>query len=215
MLEFISSSSQRLVSASTFAPTSSTGSVTFWVKPLVSLSGVKVIMQSATSYTIFTNGGVLSCGLWRASGKRETGSTLSVGTRYFLAFTYYPGSKQVNNIYINGALDATGDNNSSTPGTLSLYIADNGVGAYADVEIEDFRIYNGRALSLAEIQTIYGCNGHDGIVDGLTHRWRMNESSGIASGAGSVKDDVGSINMTPSGSPVYKGSELTFLRRLP
>ena len=55
---------------------------------------------------------------------------------------------------------------------------------------EDCRLYN-RQLSDSEIQTIYACRGHDGIVHGLVGRWPMTEGyDGQQATAGSalIKD---------------------------
>jgi hypothetical protein len=81
--------------------------------------------------------------------------------------------------------------------------------------IDDCRIYN-RALSAAEVSTMYACRGVDGICDGLVFRTLLNEkhNGATASGAGTMKEisnyqDHG----TAAGNPVYKESILKFRRR--
>ena len=73
-------------------------------------------------------------------------------------------------------------------------------------QIEDARIYN-RALSQAEIQTIYACNGSDCIVDGLVGRWKLDEKhpDSTATGSNTIIDSSNSGNHgTPFNSPLYK-----------
>lgn len=79
--------------------------------------------------------------------------------------------------------------------------------------IEDVRIYN-RALSPAEVATIYSARGRDSINYGLLHRWLLNEqSSGVsASGSNTVKDMIGQNHGTPQLTPVYVESKLKFKR---
>lgn len=86
---------------------------------------------------------------------------------------------------------------------------------FFDGEIEDVRVY-GRALSPAEIQTIYATQGADGIVDGLIAGWPLDEGAegATASGADSSKDiGTNDLDGTPNNSPVYRGSERRFRRR--
>ncbi len=65
------------------------------------------------------------------------------------------------------------------------------------------------------METICVCEGIDDIFDGLVNRWLFNEGAeGVAaSGSGSVKDTIGTIDLTPANSPTYEGSELTWKRR--
>ncbi|MGB7569590.1 MAG: LamG domain-containing protein [Chitinivibrionales bacterium] len=87
-------------------------------------------------------------------------------------------------------------------------------GRYCHGIIDDARVYN-RALSANEAATIYGCRGHDAIIDGLLVRCPMNEknTNGTASGSGSVKDlSSYNSNGTAAGTPVYKDSVLTMRR---
>lgn len=79
--------------------------------------------------------------------------------------------------------------------------------------IDDVRVYD-RALSAAEVATLYAQNGADGIVYGLISRWKMDEASPgtVAAGAGVVKDDIGGLGATPGGNPVYAESDLQWRR---
>jgi hypothetical protein len=74
----------------------------------------------------------------------------------------------------------------------------------------DCRLYD-RALSAAELQTMYTLRGVDGIVDGLLHRWELREwvPGATAGGAGQAKDSgPGQVNGTPLNSPLGAESGL-------
>ena len=78
---------------------------------------------------------------------------------------------------------------------------------YFDGLIDDARIYD-RGLSPEEIEIIYETKGTDAIVDGLVGKWLMSEKepTGVASGASTVKDQVGGNHGTPNNSPAYTES---------
>jgi hypothetical protein len=84
------------------------------------------------------------------------------------------------NIYVDGELQATGTRSGTLPTDTSAPITigcdtNNGtVAEFLTGYVEDARIYN-RALSQNEVQTLYICQGHDGIVDGLVLRYPLNE----------------------------------------
>ena len=80
-------------------------------------------------------------------------------------------------------------------------------------QLDDLRVYD-RSLGMSEIDTIIGARGRDGIVDGLQSRWLFNDAApGVASGAGLVRDRSGATHLTPTLSPLFIPSELTFRRR--
>lgn len=90
----------------------------------------------------------------------------------------------------------------------------NAPNACFDGKISDARIYN-RALSVAEIKTIYNARGSDNIVNGLKGRWLMNEGTdgAAASGASSVIDISGNGNDgTPVNSPIYRASPMKLIK---
>lgn len=79
-----------------------------------------------------------------------------------------------------------------------------------DGHLADVRVYT-RALTAAEMQTIYASRGTDGIVDGLLHRWPLDELElgAAATGTGTIKDvGPGKIDGDPVGSPTYVDSPL-------
>jgi hypothetical protein len=145
----------------------------------------------------------------------ETSSSLNTGQWYHMGFVY-DGSNII--FYRDGAQNGSSSKTGTidTSGSVGVRIADNpGIHRKElDGFVADCRIYK-RALSLGEMQTIHACQGHDGIVDGLLHRWLLNEGSpgATASGAGTAVDLTGSVNGTPAGSPTYEDNGLSFSRR--
>jgi len=118
----------------------------------------------------------------------EDNTRVVTGLWYHLAGTY-DSSAGANNFrfYTNGELSnsstQTNAMSSSTGKQFnigSIYDTFNSEGngiintRYMQGYFEDCRLYN-RQLSDSEIQTIYACKGHDGIVEGLVGRWPMNE----------------------------------------
>lgn len=84
-----------------------------------------------------------------------------------------------------------------------------------DGAIEDCRIYD-RALSSAEILTIFTLEGRDNIIHGLIGRWTLNEKhpGSTVTVAGSVKDiSVSGNDGSPGNTPVYSEGILAFGRR--
>jgi len=126
-------------------------------------------------------------------------------------------------IYQNGVLDAsaakafapaTFDGTNHASGGLMSH-ADPSDSEHSQGRLEDARCY-ARLLSDNAIQTIHACRGHDGITDGLTFRYRMNEfAPGVTvAGAGSVKDCSNTKqNGTPIGTPTGQESRLSLRRR--
>jgi len=145
----------------------------------------------------------------------ETSTAINTGQWYHMGFVY-DGSNII--FYRDGAQNGSTAKTGvmDTSGSVEVRIADNPGSDRLELDgfVEDCRIYK-KALSLGEVQTIYVAQGHDDIVDGLLHRWLLNEGSPgtAASGSGSNKDLVGAVNGTPASSPVYRESILSFGRR--
>jgi len=119
-------------------------------------------------------------------------------------------------------LDGVEEDSDTNTGTINDANEHIGIGRHPDsttrdvkARVEDIRIYN-RALVLPEAKHMFGCEGTDGIHEGIIANWRMNEKGGgvAAGGAGSVIDIVGGFNGTPNGSPDYGDSDLKFRRRV-
>ncbi len=130
----------------------------------------------------------------------------------FLAGTYDGAFARM---YIDGALDAsaarTGNVVSSAKATrIGAVDVAGSPESEINARVADARLYN-RALSAAELQTMWTLQGLDGIVDGLLHRWELREwPPGVAaSGAGATKDSgPGQFNGTPLNSPLGAESGL-------
>jgi hypothetical protein len=119
-------------------------------------------------------------------------------------------------IYIDGVEDGV-----SVPfaGTIDLTNSPVRIGSNVQVAgrswdgiVDDVRIYD-RALSPAEVQTIYATDGSDGIVNGLKLRTDFREAS-----PGTVATDVKDRGpddhaITEVNSPVYAESALRGVRR--
>ena len=145
----------------------------------------------------------------------ETSTAINTGQWYHMGFVY-DGSNVI--FYRDGVQNGSSSKTGTidTSGSVEVRIADNPGPSRLELDgfVEDCRIYK-RALSLPEVQTIYAARGHDGIIDGLLHRWLLNEGAPgtAATGTGSIKDLTGAVNGTPASSPSYRVSELSFSRR--
>lgn len=106
----------------------------------------------------------------------------------------------------NSASGAIGSEDSGSPEQLDGYL-------------EDERIYS-RVLTPEEIQTIYECQGIDGIVRGLEQRYELQDNASNVLLSNSTPDNSGSqpgFNaFVTAGTPRYAESIApTFRRRLP
>lgn len=124
-------------------------------------------------------------------------------------------------VYENGVAVFTGPSvvAAATSATLSAVMGigseDNGGPTFFGGRMDDIRAYS-RGLSAAEIQTIFGCRGTDGIVDGLRNRYALRELGigGVAVGAGFVKDHGPDQRAgSPAGSPVYSDGVIRSRRK--
>lgn len=137
------------------------------------------------------------------------------------------GVRDGNNLrlYIDGAEDANspvditgyGDLDNTRPAQLGSSI-DEPSGDFIefwDGDIDDGRYY-GRALSPAEIATIFASKGHDGIVDDLRARFTFMEKAPGVTASGSDVKDIGpnSLATTSINTPTYSEGELAFRRRI-
>jgi hypothetical protein len=144
----------------------------------------------------------------------ETSAAINLNQLYHMGFVYNGSTVQFyRDGQQNGSSAQTGvlDQN----GSVEVWIGDNpGINRKEfDGIVEDVRMYD-RALSLGEVQTIYAARGGDDIVQGLSHRWLLNEGPAgqAATGAGVNKDMTGADHGTPTASPIYKASNLRFRR---
>lgn len=148
----------------------------------------------------------------KGSGWANFPTGLGTGQLHHLAGVYVPSTAI--KIYQDGAF--SDENVTDIPATQHDATNSVIVGGRADGiqnpdgKLHDARIYD-RALSAAEIATIYASRGRDGIVDGRVGRWPLRERhpGQTAAGAGSVRD-VGPFGNhgTPAGSLTYVASPL-------
>lgn len=151
--------------------------------------------------------------------------TAPIGTRTFVVVTVDYVTR-TGTIYKNGQILALGTGGSLTPGNTdntngkvgAIGSEDEGSLEWFDGRIEDARVYS-RVLTADEVQTMYECEGVDGIVFGLQQRYELQSGfEGQAATAVSAQDSAqqqlnGSVI---NGSPTYRESiGPTFRRRLP
>ncbi len=136
--------------------------------------------------------------------------TLVPGDWSFVAMVYDGSDKT---LFINAVEDgssAESGNIDIDSDPLLLGATDDGsIKREFDGPMADIRVYT-RALSLAELQTMFALLGVDGIVDGLLWRWMQRElSPGTAATiSDSIIDFAGNLNGTPVNSPVYQAGIL-------
>ncbi len=132
-------------------------------------------------------------------------AAISAAVWTFVAFVYDGATKK---IFINAVENASEAQTGVTSGSadpLRIAAVDTGSNNREwDGLLADIRVYT-RALSLAELETMFTLLGIDNIVHGLFWRWRMNElAPGVAATiAGSIIDSTGRLDGTPENSPVY------------
>jgi hypothetical protein len=192
-----------------------------WAKPtsLVSSGSRGLIgFSTGTSNTIARFTIEQISGDWQGVARRldadgasiAAGGTPAVGTLvHVVVVANYAGGHI--KLYLDGQIITTTNVGSWTANTsntnsnkASLGAEEDGGSSYFDGTIDDARVYT-RALSAQEIENMFYSRGSDTIVYGLLHRWKMNESypGATASGTSTVKDTAGTINITPTNSPVY------------
>lgn len=171
-----------------------------------------------------------SSGVWRTATRcldsnsaSILDSTTATATKtWFHLATVVDYTGSIVTLYVNGKY-----NNSMTPswGSNSSDTASQsaGIGIRGDSStstdfngrIEDVRVYN-RALSAAEIETIYTSRGADYPIKGLINRWDFigPEAVGLRSGTGGAAQDImGRNNLTIVNSPLYSTYNNTVNRR--
>jgi alpha-tubulin suppressor-like RCC1 family protein len=198
---------QSLSSVNTWTPPENC-TVSFWLYNQESAITRSRIMGHSTTWEIYMVSGKISNDMhWATSLLSSTSLTKNV--LYHIVTTR--ASDNTLQIYINGILDASSSGGSGVVAAATLRIGmKENLSQYLKGFLEDVRIYN-RVLSSDEIKTIYSCQGCDGIVYGLQHRFLFNEKpiGTAATGTGSIKCSGPDCNdMTPDNSPVYSGSRL-------
>lgn len=138
-------------------------------------------------------------------------STIVPGVWSFLAMVYDTVNKT---LFINGVQDDTeadagGDIVRDSSAFRIAATDDGSIKRELDGLLEDVRFYT-RALSLAEILTMFTLRGKDNIINGLLWRWKMNERAPgqTATVASSIIDLAGNFNATPVNTPIYQAGIL-------
>jgi hypothetical protein len=167
---------------------------------------------------------------WQTTGSVGTygtpafNDTAGTGTFSLSTWTHVAIVRNITQLsfYIDGVLGgstAAMDSNPFKNGPNSLRIGAQGgrggVDRYLNGRIDDIRVYN-RAFTDDEILSLVHERGRPLDLQGLVQRWKLDEATpgAVASGVGTVKDEGPDQNDgTPTNSPVYISSELTFRRR--
>lgn len=219
MIEFVRDSNHYLRSTSAHSVSQPSGSISFWTRrTILGVSQQYVLYIDANFNIRFNFSNDLECTLIRGSSKNtESLFTFDSTTElYFIVCTYDDtGANTTNSIYVNGILNISESKQDAYVDNFQLTLGANLTGGdVLNAELEDVRMYD-RVLSAAEIETMYCCQGHDGIIYGLLHRWLLNEGSDgqVVSGSESVIDYFGDVPLTPTNSPIYRPSYLSFRRR--
>ncbi len=142
----------------------------------------------------------------------------AVDTLYFLAGSWGAAGMK---LYVDDTLEGGNAGWVGKPDNLlaapnSYFLVHVPASEVNDREIFDLRCYD-RALSLAEIQSIYHAQGNDSIINGLLGRWFLDEEpDGTAcAGAGVVKDvSGGDHHGTPANNPTYRAAPFKPVRSL-
>jgi len=206
-----------LQSSGTLVPPSPNASVSYWVY-INSFSGTRPWGVNTDFENRILGTGQVVNDMYNVTDGTTSVSTLSTGQWYHIVTTA-DHVTTADEVYINGQLDASGFlavGGAATSGVLTICSSTWNIGQGMDATIDDWRLYD-RILTAAEVSTIYACEGSDGIMDGLLHRFIFVEASnGTTPGAGAVKDLAsGSIgSLSPTGSPTIEGSVLHFTRRV-
>lgn len=209
MLDFVASSLQSLIAGTIETPPLN-GTICFWFKNKSSGEAGYIFNQSTSHRINVLATNYLDVALLRKFNRPLT-STIAptIGVWYHVACVYDTTVDSYNAFYFNGVFDTSSTDTYQARADQWIYIGVQEASNFKTCELDDFRYYN-RVLSDAEIETIYACRGTDGIVDGLIHRWPMDEKApGVSVTDGSPKDVAGANDLYINyGAPTYGETEL-------
>lgn len=226
-MEFTGEAGNQEISLGTINPLSglSAGTWTAWANPdAIGVGNPTVIMGkgnttgNATPWKIQmqdgTNAlrGILDTGA--GGDPLDAATAFAAGVWTFVAMVYDGSNKR---LYFDAVQDATeAQTGNIVTSADTVTIASINVSGTPRREwdglIDDVRIYN-RALSLAELQTMFALKGRDRIFRGLVNRWRMAErgEGQTATVASSVRDwGSAPFNGSPVASPTYRAGILRY-----
>ena len=196
-------------------PNGATGiaTYTFWVRVDTS-GGLQRPWGSETHNEARFSGGLLMVNdLFEGTAKATATTVLVVGDWFFFGFTG-DANANTHEIYTNGVLeDSATDAIGSTVGTSLSFGVRTGTSQNLTGALDDWRMYD-RILSSEEIATIHACRGHDGIMEGLLHRFIYQEGAAgtTVSALVDISGGGGGGSETVTGNPVYGESDLSFTR---
>jgi hypothetical protein len=208
-MSFIAGSSEVVVMDTSFTVPAE-GTVCFWITPQADYAVNARAWGSDGSFEVrFPSSNAPNAEIYSADG--IAASTLTAGTRYHMLCTWDWDTVNVTlQIYLDGLLDNSGLGSlPSAPGVSAITFANRtGASDFWTGILDDFRLYN-RILTAHEAAAIHRMRGADGIVNGLLHRWLLDEKAPgvLASGSGSVLDvTAGDMSGTPANTPTYEES---------
>lgn len=185
-----------------------------------------------TKWSQATNGygyilGIASRKLMIVLGRSSSAYNAFVGTTTLATSTWYQICGRFNNdtkyvdIFLNGVSDMSSTSwnytiydNSAIPLRLGVQSAGATIQVPALGNMFDVRLYN-RALTDAEIKTIYGAQGKDAILNGLVLRTAILDGANAASLSGATIYDHSQYknNVTATGAPTAYGDPFGTVRR--
>jgi hypothetical protein len=146
-------------------------------------------------------------------------SSISLNTWQFVAVTYSSSGSDLykDGVQLSYATDTAGSGTVNTDSGYNGFIGNNQNSSRGfDGLIEDPRIYN-KVLSLAEIQSIYTGQGHDGVRENLLARWPLREKApGVTISTDSAYDITDNkTEAVPDDSAIeYAEGLISFRRRV-
>lgn len=229
-VQFTEASSQFIDALNEIAALRTTASLSFWITTtqvgndtVWDSPGVSGNEEAGADDDIFwgvldNNSGNSRVTISKGNGSRIPTNQVNDGSRHHIVLTWNSSTGTCttyqNGVLINSGGTATGDVGLTFSRIASVEDT-GGTPRYLDAVLEDVRVYN-RILTLAEVQKIYRSRGGDGIVNGLVHRWMLDEGypGESLSGSGASKDiGSGQNNGTPTNAPQGAESGVGVRRR--
>lgn len=189
-----------------------------------SVTDPRIISKGPTIYfqnwCLLMNGGdkTFAFRIYNPSQKIVKSPTAATSNKRYHVCGTYDGSTM--RLYIDGTQVATGAKSGNlTNDSAPVWIGGQPITVTSrpwNGTLDDIRVYS-RLLSANEVETIYNCAGHDGIVDGLEGRWVLDydtENALVSNTSFDMKDfSEKNRHGTAHTSSTYKAGELNLRRR--
>jgi hypothetical protein len=191
-VSLVAADEQYIIMGTELAALRTTASLSFWIRTTQAgaadpwlAANVTGVEQGGGADDIFWGFIDSGNGIGLGKGNLDIVSTTAVNDgewhHCLLAWNSSDGAAK---IIMDGVSEATG---TLETGDVSAGNAFDGVGrlfnvtipgdsVYLEGDLADVRVYD-RILSDSEAETIFASEGHDGIVDGLVHRWTMDDDN--------------------------------------